>query len=85
MKQIEPGYFIQKSTRKNKKYDIYKNNKYLLSFGDSRYEHYKDSTPLKAWSSLDHNDKERRRLYFARHGHTTNRNTAKYFSNKFLW
>jgi hypothetical protein len=35
--------YIVLSTRKNKKYDVYNwDNKYLFSFGDNRYMHYKD-------------------------------------------
>ncbi len=78
-------YEFKKSTRKNKKYDVYKNNVYLVSFGDNRYEHYKDQTPLKLYAHKDHNDKERRRLYYARHGKIAEKETAKWFSHKFLW
>ena len=34
-----------------------------IHFGDSRYEQFRDSTPLKLYSYLDHKDKERRRNY----------------------
>jgi len=78
-------YEIKVSSRKNKKYDVYKKGFYLLSFGDSRYQQYKDKTPLKHYSHLDHKDKERKRLYYARHGRTTDKNSAKYWSNKYLW
>jgi len=89
MIEIEKGYYIQKSTRKNKKYDIYiKHNdkyKYVVSFGDSRYSQFFDSTPLKLYSKLNHNDKERRRLYYLRHGLENNKLSARYWSNKYLW
>ena len=78
-------YTIRKSTRLHKKYDVYKNGKYLLSFGDKRYEQFMDQTPLKAYKHLDHKDPERRRLYYARHGTTTDKNSAKYWANMFLW
>lgn len=78
-------YQIRVSKRKNKKYDVYKNGLYLLSFGDNRYEQYRDSTGIGAYSHLDHLNKERRRLYYARHGRTTDKNSAKYWSNKYLW
>ena len=39
-------YDVVKSNRKNKKYDVYQNNKYLLSYGDSRYQHYFDKFGL---------------------------------------
>jgi hypothetical protein len=38
-----------------------------IHFGDNRYEQYKDSTPLKLYSHLNHGDKVRRRNYFIRH------------------
>jgi hypothetical protein len=85
MIEIEPNYYIQVSTRKNKKYDIYKNNKYLLSFGDKRYEQFKDTTPIKYYKNHDHGDPNRKRLYYLRHGYTQDRTSAKYWSNKYLW
>lgn len=84
---------IQKSTRKNKKYMIKVNNKWV-HFGDSRYEQFKDSTPLKLYSHLDHNDPKRRDNYYKRHSNEkqkaealkkTSKNTPKYFSHKYLW
>jgi hypothetical protein len=56
-----------------------------IHFGDKRYQHYKDSTPLKAYSHLDHNDTKRRALYYKRHGEDAKPLTAKYFSHKYLW
>ena len=78
-------YTFKVSTRKNKKYDAFQNGKYVVSFGDKRYQQYKDSTPLHYYSKLNHNDKKRRKLYYARHGKTAKRGTAKYFSHKYLW
>jgi len=74
------------STAKNKKYSVYvrKNNKKaLIHFGDSRYEQYKDK--LGNYSNLDHGDKKRRDLYYKRHGDTSDKNTAKYWSHRILW
>jgi hypothetical protein len=85
MIEIEKGYFIRKSTRKNKKYDIYHNDKYFLSFGDKRYEQFKDQTPIKAFAKQNHGDPERKRLYFLRHGKTADRKSSKYWSNNYLW
>jgi len=76
-------YEFKKSTRKNKKYDVYKKGDYIVSFGDSRYEQYFDKIGL--YSNKDHNDKERRRLYYARHGKTAEKETPKWFSHKYLW
>ena len=78
-------YEFKISVKRNKKYDVYKNGKYLVSFGDRNYQHYKDKTPLKAWSVLDHNDKKRRDNYYSRFGKDAKYETAKYFSHKYLW
>jgi len=53
------------STRKNKKYMVkYKGQ--WIHFGDTRYEHYRDKTPLKLYSYLDHDDLIRRLNYVNR-------------------
>ncbi len=78
---------IEKSPSKNKKYraDVlldgieYKD----VDFGDTRYEHFKDSTPLKLYSNLDHNDTNRLRLYHLRHA--KNNGVAGLLSKKYLW
>jgi len=75
-----------KSTRKNKKYDVYvkKDGKIKkISFGMLPYTHFKDK--IGVYSSLDTGDKEQRRRYLARHGKATDKNSAKWFSHKFLW
>tara|TARA_R110000796_G_scaffold52370_2_gene123368 strand:+ start:603 stop:866 length:264 start_codon:yes stop_codon:yes gene_type:complete len=77
-----------KSKAKNKKYSVYvksdtKSGKKLIHFGDSRYSQYKDK--LGEYSNLDHNDKKRRDLYYKRHGKATSKDSAKYFSHKYLW
>lgn len=73
-----------KSTRKFKKYMV-KTPNGIIHFGDTRYEHFKDKIGL--YSSLDHNDPERRELYYKRHGerNITDKNRAKYWSHKILW
>lgn len=71
------------STRKNKKYDAFKDGKKLVSFGDSRYEQYFDK--IGAYKHLNHNDKKRRDRYYARHGKEAKKYSAKYFSHKYLW
>jgi hypothetical protein len=75
-------YTFKKSTRKNKKYDVYKNGRYLLSFGDSRYEQYFDKIGL--YSKQNHNDEKRRELYYKRHG-PAKIESAKWFSHNYLW
>ncbi len=76
----------------NKKYKvvIYKSKKKwkTIQFGDNRYEQYRDSTPLKLYSHLDHLDKKRRKNYKARHGKKGFQNikyTPAWFSWNYLW
>lgn len=75
---------LKKSTRKNKKYMIKYKDRWV-HFGDKRYQQFKDSTPLKLYKHLDHGDKNRRKLYYARHGKTAKIGTPKYYSHKYLW
>lgn len=79
------GYTIKVSTRKNKKYDVYKDDKYITSFGDKRYQHYKDL--IGYYKNLDHNDKKRRELYRLRHKNDNidDPNYAGYWAYNFLW
>ena len=89
--RVPKGYKIVESKHKNKKYDVLKYNPetkqyhYLLSFGDKRYQQYKDSTPLKLYSHLDHKNFDRQARYYLRHGLTDDINSAKWWSNNFLW
>lgn len=76
-------YKFQVSTRKNKKYDVYKNNKYLLSFGSKSHQQYFDK--LGYYSHLNHNDKTRRDNYYKRFGKVAKPDTAKWFSHNYLW
>ena len=91
-------YKIFKSTSKNKKYSVYvkgDNAKTkLIHFGDTRYQQYKDTTPLKLYSDLNHNDTIRRNRYLQRakgikdkQGNLTwkDKNSANYYSVKYLW
>jgi hypothetical protein len=76
------------SKRKFKKYMVtftLNGEPYKIHFGDNRHEHFKDSTGLGTYSILDHNDPERKRRYYQRHGRTSDPTTAKYWSNKYLW
>ena len=79
------GYTIKVSTRKNKKYDVYKDDKYITSFGDKRYQHYKDL--IGYYSSLNHNDKKRRDNYRMRHknDYINDDSKAGYWSYHYLW
>ena len=77
------GYEFRKSTRDHKKYDVYKNGKYLVSFGDNRYQQYKDK--LMLYRHLDHGDEQRRKLYRARHGTNPEFESAGWFALNYLW
>lgn len=76
-----------------KKYKVLLSNNKIVQFGDQRYEHYKDRTPLKLYSYLDHRDKERRKKYIARHKKIMRngkpayqqRFTPSWFSWNYLW
>jgi hypothetical protein len=79
---------FRKSPRKGKKYQVdfdYDGEHYILHFGALNYEHFKDSTPLKLYSRLDHKDPERRRLFYARHGIEKDPRSARYWASKYLW
>lgn len=71
-----------KSTRKNKKYMVLTDNG-IVHFGDNRYSQFKDKIGL--YSHLDNNDPVRKKAYYARHGKKAKKDTAKYFSHKYLW
>lgn len=88
---------FEKSSRKGKKYRVYftlKGDDYVVDFGQLGYEHYKDSTPLKLYSRLDHKDPERRRLYLARSTNIVDKKgrltaddprSPNYWSIRYLW
>lgn len=78
---------IEKSPVRYKKYradvlidgEVYKN----VDFGDTRYQQFKDSTPLKLYSNLDHNDTKRLHNFYLRH--EKNNGVASILSKKYLW
>lgn len=80
---------FSKSKNKLKKYKVivYKNNKKykVVNFGSITHQHFKDTTPLKLYSNLDHNDNKRRLNYFKRHKKNYPKYSADYFSKKYLW
>lgn len=79
------GYTIIPSNRKYKKYDVYKAEKYITSFGDLRYEQYYDKFGF--YSKLNHLDKDRRQSYRQRHTNDNidDPNYAGYWSWRYLW
>jgi hypothetical protein len=73
---------IKPSTKKNKKIDVYKNNKYICSIGDSRYSDY--PTYLTTHNK-EYADK-RKALYHLRHQKEKDKlNTAGYYAYHILW
>ena len=80
-------YIIKKSTRVHKKYmAVFSDGRRpTVHFGDNRYQQYRDSTPLKLYTRLNHNDEKRRKAYYDRHGAAATMYSAKWFSHKFLW
>lgn len=87
------------STRKNKKYMTITPKGKLIHFGAIRpdgepYSQYKDSTPIKYYSYVDHKDKNRRDRYRARHKKILdksgkpaylNKENAAYYAWRYLW
>ena len=75
------------SSNRNKKYDVWvkdKNGKpKKISFGARDYQHYYDK--IGYYSSKNHLDPNRKRLYYLRHGETNDKNSARYWANKILW
>ena len=69
------GVQVKKSTRKNKKIDIFKDNKKICSIGDLRYEDFNQ-----------HNDLERRKRFHQRFKRFKDaEGTCGWFSLNLLW
>lgn len=77
--------FVASTGDSKKKYHVYtlKEHEYITSFGDKRYQQYYDK--IGHYKALNHKDKNRRRLYYLRHGKQTEPLSAKYFSHNYLW
>lgn len=77
----------------NKKYKVILDNGKIVQFGDKRYQHYEDKTPLKLYSYLDHKDDKRRQDYVKRHSAIESKKgkavdimySPAWFSLKYLW
>jgi hypothetical protein len=78
-------YILKPSTRKKKKYDVFLDGKYLVSFGELPYQHYRDV--IGHYSDLDHRDMKRRMLYRKRHmnDNIDDPTTAGFWAYNFLW
>ena len=84
---------FEKSNRNGKKYKVFYNGKWI-HFGSTLYPQYKDTTPLKLYSNLDHLDEVRKKSYLSRakrikdkYGNLTyqDKNSPNYWAINFLW
>jgi len=75
------------TNKKKYKVEIYKYNKKVktIQFGHKNHEHYRDKTPLKLYSHLNHLDSKRKKNYYSRHNKTYPKYSADYFSKRYLW
>jgi len=81
-------YTFKISKNKTKKYDVFKNGKYLVSFGGIKpdgtpYQQYYDK--IGKYSKYNHLDEKRKDRYYKRHGKDSRFESAKYFSHAYLW
>jgi len=72
--KFEKGNFPKKYTATVRNKNTHKTRK--INFGDSRYQQYKDRTPLRLYSKLNHLTRKRMENYFSRHSGTKNRREA---------
>ena len=77
-------YVIKRSEAAHKKYVAILEDGRRVNFGDKRYEQYKDSTPLKLYSHLDHGDPKRRANFLSRMG-KARPYSANWLAQKYLW
>jgi hypothetical protein len=81
-KAKELNVTIKPSTNKNKKIDVFKNNKKIASIGAIGYNDYPNYI-IKNDKAYAH---ERRRLYRIRHNKDRNvKNSNGFYANKLLW
>ena len=74
---------IKPSTRKDKKINVYKDEKYICSIGDIHY--YYDYPTYMQNNGIAYAN-ERRRLYKIRHNKDRHvKNSSGYYSDKILW
>lgn len=84
------GYFEPGPGDKKYRVTLYQNGQRwkTVTFGDRRYEHFEDKTPLMLYSYQNHYDENRRRSYRARHGaqgYQNEKYSPAWFSWWFLW
>ena len=82
---------FERSRVSGKKYDAIIEDKITkkrqrVPFGSSIHDQYRDSTGLKLYSRVDHNDEKRRQSYLARHEKTRHKKfSPSWYSSVFLW
>ena len=82
---------FERSRTRGKKYDSIIEDKITkrqqrVPFGDVNFQQYRDTTGLKLYSRLDHNDPKRRAAYKARHENTRHKKfTPSWYADRFLW
>ena len=87
LKAKQLGVEIKPSTRKDKKLDVFRNDKKIASIGGRKKngEFYKDFPTHKKEKGLEY-AKERRRLYKERHEKDRHKKgTAGYYADQILW
>ena len=80
-KAKENDLTIKPSTKKNKKIDVYKNNKYIVSIGDVRYNDYPTYIKNNGKIYAD----ERKKLYYIRHNKNSSKYSADNLAKLILW
>jgi hypothetical protein len=78
------GYVFKVPKRKSKKkYDVYKDGEFLVSFGSNTNKQYKDK--IGYYKNLDTLDKDKRKRFYDRFGKSSTFESALWFSSKYLW
>ncbi len=85
---LHEDFKITPSKYKTKKYDVYLNEKYILSFGAIKltgepYSQYFDK--FGYYTKYNHMDEARKLRYYKRHGEASKKYSAKWWSHEFLW
>jgi hypothetical protein len=76
------GLQVKPSLKKNKKIDVFKDDKLVASVGDTRYGDFPTFTKLKGKEFAD----QRRRLYKIRHEKNRHKKgTPSYYADQLLW
>lgn len=76
------GVEIKPSRSKNKKLDVFKDNKKIASVGDVRYDDYRSYIKERGLEYAN----ERKRLYKIRHNKTKDKvGTPSFYADRLLW